>query len=59
MHGEGTSDEKPVLNPLETTILKGALEFGQKTVSKVMTPWDQVFALEVRARLARCDRHVV
>ena len=50
LHGEAgdEDDESPVLNTMEATILRGALEFGQKPVSTVMTPWKKVFAIEVR-----------
>lgn len=37
-----------MLNATETTLLKGALLFAEKKVGSIMTPWADVFCLEVR-----------
>lgn len=42
-----------VLTDDETTILKGTLEFSQKTVSDVLTPAEDVFMLDVETTLDR------
>lgn len=42
-----------VLTQDETTILKGALEFSQKTVAQILTPADNVFSLDIDSNLNR------
>lgn len=42
-----------VLTQDETTILKGALEFSQKTVSQILTPAENVFSLDIDSLLDR------
>lgn len=42
-----------VLTQDETTILKGALEFSQKTVAQILTPAENVFSLDIDSQLDR------
>lgn len=42
-----------VLTQDETTILKGALEFSQKSVSQILTPVANVFKLDIESQLDR------
>lgn len=42
-----------VLTQDETSILKGALDFSQKTVDEICTPADKVFKLNIDSRLDR------
>ena len=43
--------EHQVLNTTENTILKGVLDFAQRTVGDVMTPLDAVFCIDIDAKL--------